>query len=122
MYPSFYTPKKVIDGHKENYLPIITMEFPAAIQHAIWEILPIKYEEDWADFQNYMNTLTISNADIDTDIWNSEAFLCRRSLIIVNGFYTCYLIDGGIYYFYVSLLSQKPFSLAGIYNQLEDGF
>ncbi len=121
-FPKIYKPAKVINGLKESSLPIITMENPSYIEQSIWGILPEHWNEDWKEFQNYTNTLHLSATSIDSNIWYSRAFLKRRCLIVLTGFYTYYMAGGELYPFHVGIKSGKPFCLAGIYNQLDDGF
>jgi putative SOS response-associated peptidase YedK len=121
-YPGIYRPARVINGLRESSLPIITMANPAYIEQSIWGILPQHWNDDWKVFQNYMNTLHMPARAFEQNIWYSEAFLKRRCLIIITGFYTYYLVGGELYPFHVGIQSGGPFCLAGIYNQLDDGF
>lgn len=122
-YPKVYRPVKVINGFKEASLPIIAMEKPEVIDFSIWGLLPTDFEENWAVFQNISNTLNIDIENInEKDPFLSEALNKRRCLIIVNGFYTTYISKGKIKFFHVFRKNNAPFCLAGIYNELTDGF
>ncbi|WP_452231869.1 SOS response-associated peptidase family protein [Lacinutrix sp. MEBiC02595] len=122
-YPKLYRPVKVINGFKEASLPIITMEKPKVIDFSIWGLLPTDFEENWAVFQNISNTLNVDIKDInEKDPFLSEALNKRRCLIIVTGFYTTYISNGKIKSFQVFRKNNVPFCLAGIYNELSDGF
>lgn len=121
-YPNLYTPKVVIYGLNEVTLPIITMENQLQISLAIWGMLPTGYKGDWSAFQSVTNTLNLTEDSIEHNSWQNEAFMGRRCLVIVNGFFTSVLEKGEVYPHYVSLPSKKPFLLAGLYNRTEDGF
>ena len=122
-YPKLYRPVKVINGFKEASLSIITMEKPKVIDFSIWGLLPTDFEENWAVFQNISNTLNIDIENInEKDPFLSEALNKRRCLIVVTGFYTTYISKGKIKSFHVFRKNNAPFCLAGIYNELADGF
>ncbi len=123
LYPEIYSPCPVIDGSRESILPIITDANEAHIQFGIWGILPEKYDGSWKSFQKIEKTLHISDASLFQD---ESMFLPSleksRCLIIISGFFT-YTIENGIAQpYYVHLPDHKPFSLAGIYTILDDGF
>ncbi|WP_055442481.1 SOS response-associated peptidase family protein [Lacinutrix himadriensis] len=122
-YPKLYRPIKVLNGFKEVSLPIITMEKPKVIDFSIWGLLPTDFEENWSVFQNISNTLNVDIQNInEEDPFLSEALNKRRCLIIVTGFYTTYISNGKIKSFHVFRKNNLPFCLAGIYNELADGF
>ncbi|MBQ0786446.1 MAG: SOS response-associated peptidase family protein [Oceanihabitans sp.] len=122
-YPKLYRPIPVINGFKEASLPIIAMEKPKCIDFSIWGLLPTGFEENWALFQNISNTLNMDIENInEKDPFLSEALNKRRCLIIVTGFYTTYISKGKIKSFHVFRKNNAPFCLAGIYNELSDGF
>jgi len=121
-HPKLYQPCPVINGFNEEILPVITAKQPDFILYAIWGILPEQYEDDWAEFQKITNTLNVTEDSINSDIWYAGAFYARRCLIITTGFFTSYISNGTVYPYYVHLPHEKPFCMAGIYNELEDGF
>lgn len=121
-YPGIYSPLNVIDGLRESTLSIITSNKPSKIVPSIWGILPSNFSDDWAIFQKFMNTLNIPDDAIDSEAWYSKAFEKQRCLLIVTGYYTYFVSEGALYPFHISHASGKPFCLAGIFNQLEDGF
>ncbi|WP_299125749.1 SOS response-associated peptidase family protein [uncultured Winogradskyella sp.] len=121
-YPKLHRNNPVINGLEESFISVITMEEPKSVSYAIWGILPKLYEDDWEHYQNIQNTLNIEYDKIDEEQLYSEALMNRRCLIIVTGFFTYYLHKGELYPYYVHLTNEKPFALAGIYNQLKDGF
>ncbi len=121
-YPGIYQPQALVNGLEETNLPVITMEDTAAINYAIWGILPEDYKEDWAIFQNIYNTLNLSRASLDSDLWYGQSIGGKRCLILCTGFFTNYLYQGDIYPYFVHAPDREPFCLGGIYNQLEDGF
>lgn len=122
-YPQLYTPRSLINGLEENAVPLVTMESPKQISFGIWGILPEDYGEEWADFQNAHNTLNLSHDEcFESDIWYSRAISNRRCLIVATGFFTFYLNEGEIFPFYVHHPRDKPLTIGGVYNQLEDGF
>lgn len=121
-YPNLYNPQLVVNGYQEDNLYVVTNEGSNCISMAIWGLMPQGFNEDWSTFQNVMNTLSLSKEAIAQSPWIKNAFETNRCLILVTGFFTYFLQDGETYPYYVSLKSQKPFFLAGIYTQLEDGF
>lgn len=121
-YPKLHKFNPIINGLEESFVSVVTCKEPKKISYAIWGILPGQFEEDWEDFQNVQNTLNIDHDKIDDNPLFSEAVKTRRCLIIVTGFFTYYLHEGELYPYYVHLDNDKPFALAGIYNQLKDGF
>lgn len=121
-HPKLFQPSPVINGFDEEILPVITAKQSDLILYAIWGILPEHYEDDWAEFQKITNTLNVTVDSINSSIWYAEAFNARRCLIIVTGFFTSYIRNGVVYPYYVHLPKEKPFCIAGIYNELVDGF
>jgi putative SOS response-associated peptidase YedK len=123
LYPEIYTPIPIIDGSRESILPIITNSEDAFIQFGIWGILPEHYDGSRKSFQKIEKTLHIS----DTTLFQNESIFFpslekNRCLIIVSGFFTYTITDGLTQPYYVHLPNHQPFSLAGIYNTLNDGF
>lgn len=122
-FPKLYKPTPVINGLEESTLNVITMEHPNQVSYAIWGLLPQKLEDNWKVFQNLTNTLNINIEHLDfKDSLYSEAMDSRRCLIITTGFFTSALYNGKMYPHHVYLENHKPFCIAGVYNQLEDGF
>lgn len=122
-FPKLYKPSTVINGLEESSLPIITMANPARVTYGIWGLLPESLEENWKVFQNLTNTLNINVEHLDfKDNLYAEAMDKRRCVIISTGFFTSALYQGKMYPHHVYLTGHKPFAIAGVYNQLEDGF
>lgn len=121
-YPNIYKPRLVIDGFQEQSIPIITMHDPTYITEGIWGILPQHFEGDWEKFQKLKTTLHTNKEDIATNILYNEALEKRRCLILVTGFYIHHLVENEVKTYLVEKENTTPFSLAGIYNILEDGF
>ncbi len=122
LYPNLYTPESIIDGTEESTISVITSENPDFISFAIWGMLPDQYEDEWRDFQNALDTLNATKEMVESSPVFGPAFLNRRCLIIVTGYFVYHLKNGVLYPYYVRSKSLKPFCLAGIYNTLEDGF
>lgn len=121
-YPSLYKSSVIIDGLKENNLTIKTCQNSDVLSIAIWGILPQGYSEQWQTFQNIKNTLNFEADSLKTDQCFKDALYNRRCLVYVTGFFTTYIINSKTYPFYVYLNTNTPFCLAGIYNELDDGF
>lgn len=121
-YPHIYTPNLIINGFNETNLSVVTMQAPHDINYAIWGLMPQNFKEDWHIFQNNANTLNVSLSDLEDIAWMKESLTQRRCLIIVSGFYTHLLHNGGTSTYHLYKPSQAPFFLAGTYNVLEDGF
>src|SRR5690606_21109916 len=110
-------------GLEESILPIIAMDTPHQISYAIWGLLPQSLEDNWSVFQNLTNTLNINVAHSDfKEPLYADAMDHRRCLVIATGFFTSALYQAKMYPHHVYLSGHKPFAIAGIYNQLEDGF
>ncbi|WP_111707703.1 SOS response-associated peptidase family protein [Lutibacter citreus] len=122
MYPNIYKPKLKIDGRKEQFISILTIEEPSIVTQGIWGLLPQNFEGDWKKFQRLKTTLHVSKNDIMHSVLYKEAIEERRCLIIVTGFYTHHLNGNKVVDYLVEKDPLKPFYLAGIYNVLEDGF
>lgn len=122
-FPKLYQPSAVINGLDESTLPIITIEDPKHVNYAIWGLLPQSLEDNWKIFQNLTNTLNINveHLDFKDDLY-AEAMDKRRCLIVINGFFTSALYKGKMYPYHVYLPDHQPFGVAGVYNQLDDGF
>lgn len=121
-YPNIYKPRRIINGRKEQSVPIITMDDSNCISEGIWGILPQDFQGDWKKFQKLKTTLHTNKEDIKKNILYKEALKERRCLILVTGFYVHHLVDNEVQTFLVEKKPLTPFSLAGIYNVLEDGF
>ncbi len=122
-FPKLYKPSIVINGLKESTLPIITIESQKKVNYAIWGLLPQSLEENWEVFQSLTNTLNINveSLGFKNNLY-SDALDNRRCLIITTGFFTSALHEGKMYPHHVYLKDHKPFGIAGVYNQLDDGF
>ncbi len=121
-FPELYKPQFVITGKKETIVPIITEENTQEVSFGIWGILPNNYNEDWADFQSVIDTLTIKHNDIENEYFLKDILKIQRCLILVTGFFTTYFKNGKTHQYYASKKGNKPFYLAGCYSKLEDGF
>lgn len=121
-YPNIYSQENTINGLRESSIPVITMRKPDVIDCSIWGILPEDWEDDWEKFQEYKYTLHLSAKRKPKYPWYAEAFIKRRCLLLVTGFYTSHLKNGIVEQSLIKVESNKPFCLAGIYNQLDDGF
>ncbi len=122
-FPNLYEPSAVINGLDESTLPIITSNNLKQIRFGIWGMLPQSLEENWKVFQNLTNTLNINVEHLDwDDFLYAEALDRRRCIIITTGFFTSALFNGKVYPHYVYLDDHRPFAVAGVYNQLDDGF
>lgn len=121
-YPHIYAPSLIINGFNETNLSVVTMESPYEVNYAIWGLMPQHFKEDWHIFQNNANTLNVGLRELENIQWMKESLEQRRCLIVVSGFYTHLLHNGGTSTYHLYKPSQKPFLLAGVYNVLEDGF
>ncbi|WP_452219642.1 SOS response-associated peptidase family protein [Lacinutrix salivirga] len=123
VYPKLYKPAKVINGLVESSLPIISIEQPEVIEFSIWGLLPVNFEDNWEIFQNISNTLNINISGVnEDDPFVAEALNKRRCLVVVTGFFTTYIQNGKLQSFHVYKPNKKPFCVAGVYNELSDGF
>ena len=121
-YPALYSPEIVINGLQEANLSILTMENACEIEFAIWGLLPENYKEDWLVFQRMANTLNVTLYDLETIDWMGDTLKKGRCLIVVTGFFTYLIRDGKTYPYHIGTASGKPFYLAGVYQELDDGF
>jgi putative SOS response-associated peptidase YedK len=122
-FPKLYNPSKIINGLEESILPIITMDKPDKVGFGIWGLLPEELKDNWKVYQNLTNTLNINIEQLDSkDSLYSKAFDNRRCIIIITGFFTSAMHNGRMFPHHVYLKDHKPFGIAAVYNQLEDGF
>lgn len=122
-YPKLYKPSKLINGLTEATLPIITLDNPEVIDYSIWGLMPINFEDNWQVFQTISNTLNVNiNAVNKGNHFIEDALNTRRCLIIVTGFYSSYIENGEVKTFHIHKKNNVPFCIAGIYNELSDGF
>ncbi|NAY91743.1 hypothetical protein GTQ34_07430 [Muricauda sp. JGD-17] len=121
-YPDLYTPDIVINGLQEASLSVLTMENTNQVTFAIWGLLPEGYKEDWYVFQQMTNTLNVTLHDLQTTTWMGNSLQQGRCLAIISGFFTYLLKNGKTYPYYVQLISESPFYVAGVYHRLDDGF
>lgn len=122
-FPNLYQPQEMIDGLKESTISIITLSNPDKVDYAIWGLLPENFEDNWSVFQDVVNTL---NVEIDT-LQNANGLYnnilkTRRCVIIATGFFTTLLTEGTVQRCHVHLPNFEPFAMAGVFNELNDGF
>ena len=122
-FPNLYEPQKLIDGLKESTISIITLSNPNKVAYGIWGLLPENFEDNWSVFQDVVNTL---NVKFDTLQRGSGLFnnllKKRRCVIIATGFFTTVLTNGTVERCHVHLPDFEPFAIAGVFNELSDGF
>lgn len=122
-FPNLYRPQKIIEGLKEATVSVITLNEPEKIKYAIWGLLPENFEDNWSVFQDIFNTLNVKYETLtDGNQLYNNALENRRCIVIATGFFTTILRDGMVERCHVHLSNNEPFAIAGIYNQLSDGF
>lgn len=121
-YPKLYQPQVLLHGADEVLVPILTERAGSEVLFAIWGLLPEGFQDDWQVFQDVTNTLNLNKDFFKSDLWCAPALLKRRCLVIVTGFFTTFLKNGDTYPYHIGLENGDPFFLAGVYNELEDGF
>lgn len=121
-YPKIYECNTVINGSEESLVSVITSENPKVIDYGIWGMLPEDYQEDWMDFQNVFDTLTVDKDLLDAVPMYKKSLEQRRCLIIVTGFFSYHLHNGSLYPYHIYKEKKYPICLAGIYTVLDDGF
>ncbi|WP_083194581.1 SOS response-associated peptidase family protein [Wenyingzhuangia fucanilytica] len=121
-HPELYKKSYMITGKEETIVPIITQENKQEISFAIWGLLPENYDEDWLEFQNLVDTLTIKSDELKNNEFINKIKNINRCLILVTGFFTTYLKNGKTHQYFISAKENHPFYLAGYYNKLDDGF
>ncbi|MGY5354264.1 SOS response-associated peptidase family protein [Wenyingzhuangia sp. IMCC45467] len=121
-HPELYKKSYIITGKEETIIPIITQENSKEISYGIWGLLPKNYNDDWLEFQDLVDTLTVKSDELKNNILIDKLENINRCLILVTGFFTTYLRDGKTYQYHIVAQNQKPFYVAGYYNKLNDGF
>ena len=121
-FPDFHIPKAVINGLKESFVSVVTMEEPHVITHAIWGMLPEQFNGDWTAFQEAFNTLYVDENDVLKSSFFKDALVKRRCLIVASGYYTYHLNGDKIYPLHNTPEGFNTCCLAGVYNVIEDGF
>lgn len=122
-FPNLYKTQELIEGLKESTLSIITVSEPNKVSYAIWGLLPETFEDNWSVFQDVFNTL---NVKFET-LQNGRGLFTniikkRRCAIIATGFYSALLTNGTVEQCHVHLPTYEPFAIAGVFNELNDGF
>ncbi|MDO6810444.1 SOS response-associated peptidase family protein [Zobellia galactanivorans] len=121
-FPDIYKPRPTVNGLEESTVPIITSRQQKTIITSIWGLLPKKFQGDWAVFQKHVNTLSVPWTSLYSKPWYAQTEETERCLLIVTGFFTTFVHEGEPLFFHMAQESGKPFCLAGICNELEDGF
>lgn len=122
-FPNLYKPESLINGLKESTISVITIANPEKVLYAIWGLLPENFEDNWSVFQDVVNTLNVKIETLQhSNGLYSDLLHKRRCVIIATGFFTTWLTDGSIERCHVHLPNYEPFAIAGVYNELSDGF
>lgn len=122
-FPNLYQPQGLIDGLKESTISVITLDNPDKVTYAIWGLLPENFEDNWSIFQDVVNTLNVKFSSLQNDNGLYYNLLNdRRCIIIATGFFTTILSEGTVKRCHVHLPNFEPFAIAGVFNELSDGF
>ena len=122
-FPNLYQPQELIDGLKESTISIITLNNPDKVTFAIWGLLPENFEDNWSVFQDVFNTLNVKFDTLQSAGGLYQNLLInRRCAIIATGFFTTMLTNGTVKRCHVHLPNFEPFAIAGVFNELNDGF
>ena len=122
-FPNLYKPQGVIDGLKESTISVITISDPKKATYAIWGLLPENFEDNWSVFQDVFNTLNVNIETLENgNGLYSNLLQDRRCVIIATGFFTTWLTNGTVERCHVHLPNYEPFAIAGVFNELNDGF
>ncbi|RXJ44397.1 SOS response-associated peptidase family protein [Gelidibacter gilvus] len=122
-FPNLYKPQGVIDGLKESTISVITISDPKKASYAIWGLLPENFEDNWSVFQDVFNTLNVNIETLENgNGLYSNLLQDRRCVIIATGFFTTWLTNGTVERCHVHLPNYEPFAIAGVFNELNDGF
>ncbi|WP_417372043.1 SOS response-associated peptidase family protein [Gelidibacter japonicus] len=122
-FPNLYKPKALIDGLKESTISVITQSDPHKAVYAIWGLLPENFEDNWSVFQDVVNTLNVKLETLEnSNGLYSNLLQNRRCIIIATGFFTTWLANGTVERCHVHLPNYEPFAIAGVFNELSDGF
>lgn len=122
-FPNLYQPQGVIDGLNESTISVITLDNPDKVTYAIWGLLPENFEDNWSIFQDVVNTLNVKFSSLQSDNGLFNNLLNkRRCIIIATGFFTTILFEGTVKRCHVHLPNFEPFAVAGVFNELSDGF
>lgn len=122
-FPKIYQPQGLIDGLKESTISVITLSDPHKVTYAIWGLLPENFEDNWSVFQDVVNTLNVKFDTLQSEngLYNN-LLKSRRCVIIATGFFTTMLTKGTVERCHVHLPNFEPFPIAGVFNELSDGF
>lgn len=122
-FPNIYKPESVIEGLNESTVPVILAHDNKCIKFAIWGLLPEDFEDNWSVFQEMLNTLNVKVETLKNgNALYYNALYHRRCVIVATGFFTSVLRNGSMERCHVHLKNHEPFALAGVFNQLNDGF
>ena len=122
-FPNLYKSQQVIEGLRESTISVINISDPKKITYAIWGLLPENFEDNWSVFQDVFNTLNVNIETLkNANGLYSNLLQNRRCVIIATGFFTTWLTNGTVERCHVHLPNYEPFAIAGVYNELSDGF
>ncbi|GAA4315793.1 SOS response-associated peptidase [Pontixanthobacter gangjinensis] len=111
--------------HKSGFvhpnLYCIPIDQPGTIYPMEWGLVAPWGSKDINAFRKKYNTLNAKSENLLKSNMYKEAARERRCLIIVDGFFEPHHVNKVSYPYYCYLQDQKIFSIAGIYNELEDG-
>ncbi|MDX1761328.1 MAG: SOS response-associated peptidase [Christiangramia sp.] len=110
--------------HKSGFthpkLYCIPMDDPATIYPMEWGLVAAWGTNDVNAFRKKYNTLNAKSETVLKSNMYKSAVRERRCLIIVDGFFEPHHVDKVSYPFYCYLEDHKIFSIAGIYNEVEN--
>lgn len=104
-------------GYDHPYLPVITVKEPHILDFFQWGLIPhwVKDPKKAVTIQN--STLNARGEELMEKSSYRDAFkFGKRCLIILDGFFEHHHKAGKIYPYYISLKSEEPFAVGGLWS------
>ncbi len=118
--PGKYKPRYHASSFSAPYLPVISNENSTRIQFFRWGLIPHWVKDKEAASKVRFKTANARSETVFDKASFREAIRNKRCLVLADGFYEWREFKGKKYPYYISLTTQKPFSMAGIWDLWQD--
>ncbi len=118
--PGTYEPKYHASGFSTPHLPIISNEDIHLIQLFRWGLIPYWVKDNETAGKIRFKTLNARSETIHEKPSFKHAIENRRCLVMADGFYEWREFEGKKYPYFIRLVTQDSFALAGIWDSWEN--
>ncbi len=109
--PIFHT-----NAYEHTALPIFTNQQPLNLQFYQWGLVPRHISNAKSAYEISNKTLNARSETIFETPSFKEAIICRRCIVMVDGFFEHHHKAGKTFPFFISKKNEEPMYLAGIYE------